>query len=124
MNGKKGSVEINIPPAPKVKQPEVGKNSGFQGFSCKAWIWNFWEFCREDSNRVTFSFKVGLAVLLVSLLILLRGPYEIFGTDIIWSILTVAIMFEYTVGMYVHIVMQHNHDFMFIGHNIVHKPTP
>ncbi|KAG4154891.1 hypothetical protein ERO13_D03G080150v2 [Gossypium hirsutum] len=42
--------------------------------------------------------RVGLAVLLVSLLILVQGPYEIFGTDIIWSILTVAMMFEYTVG--------------------------
>ena len=124
MNGKKGSVEINIPPAPKVKQPEVSKKFGFQGFSCKAWIWNVWEFCKEDSNRVAFSFKVGLAVLLVSLLILLREPYEIFGTNIIWSILTVAIMFEYTVGMYVHIVMQHIHDFIFIGHSIMHKPTP
>ncbi|XWS48862.1 hypothetical protein CRYUN_Cryun13aG0112900 [Craigia yunnanensis] len=98
MNGKMGSVEINIPPATKAKQPEVSKKSDFQGFSCKAWIWNVWEFCKEDSNRVAFSFKVGLAVLLVSLLILLRGPYEIFGTNIIWSILTVAIMFEYTVG--------------------------
>ncbi|XVF51395.1 hypothetical protein PTKIN_Ptkin04bG0181800 [Pterospermum kingtungense] len=98
MNGKKGSVEIDIPQANKAKQPEVSKNSGFEACSCKAWIWNVWEFCKEDSNRVTFSFKVGLAVLLVSLLILLRGPYEIFGTNIIWSILTVAIMFEYTVG--------------------------
>ncbi|KAH1114540.1 hypothetical protein J1N35_007918 [Gossypium stocksii] len=53
----------------------------------------FMEFCKEDSNRVTFSFKVGLAVLL-----LVQGPYEIFGTDVIWSILTVAMMFEYTVG--------------------------
>ncbi|XVF13042.1 hypothetical protein REPUB_Repub08aG0173600 [Reevesia pubescens] len=100
MNGKKGShVEINIPPAAsKAKQPEASKKSGYQGFYCKAWIWNVWEFCKEDSNRVIFSFKVGLAVLLVSLLILLRGPFEIFGTNIIWSILTVAIMFEYTVG--------------------------
>ncbi|XVF53002.1 hypothetical protein PTKIN_Ptkin05aG0063400 [Pterospermum kingtungense] len=99
MNGKKGSVEIDMPPASKVKlQPEVREKSGFIDFSCKAWIWSVWEFCKEDSNRVTFSLKVGLAVLLVSLLILLRGPYEIFGTNIIWSILTVAIMFEYTVG--------------------------
>ncbi|XP_022737926.1 aluminum-activated malate transporter 9-like [Durio zibethinus] len=98
MNGKKGSVEINIPPATKAKLPEDSNKYGFPGFSCKAWIWNVWEFCKEDSNRVTFSFKVGLAVLLVSLLILLQGPYEIFGTNIIWSILTVAIMFEYTVG--------------------------
>ncbi|XWS61693.1 hypothetical protein CRYUN_Cryun07bG0147700 [Craigia yunnanensis] len=98
MNGKKGSVEINNPPAIKAKQPEVSKKSDFQGFSCKAWIWNVWEVCKEDSNRVTFSFKAGLAFLLVSLLILLREPYEIFGINIIWSILTVAIVFECTVG--------------------------
>ncbi|MBA0554080.1 hypothetical protein Golob_013208 [Gossypium lobatum] len=98
MNGKKGSVEIDIPPPNKAKQPEDGNKSGFQGFPCKAWIWSAWEFCKDDVDRVIFSFKVGLAVLLVSLLILLRGAYEIFGTNIIWSIITVAIMFEYTVG--------------------------
>ncbi|KAK1408325.1 hypothetical protein QVD17_39998 [Tagetes erecta] len=56
------------------------------------------EFAKEDVNRVTFSLKVGLAVLLVSLLILIQAPYQVFGTTIVWSILTVAIMFEYTVG--------------------------
>ncbi|XP_031272856.1 aluminum-activated malate transporter 9-like isoform X2 [Pistacia vera] len=99
MNGKKGCVEININPSDtKTKRPEPGKNSCCREFSVKAWIQKVWEFAKEDSNRVKFSFKVGLAVLLVSLLILFRAPYEIFGTNIIWSILTVAIMFEYTVG--------------------------
>ncbi|GKV23207.1 hypothetical protein SLEP1_g32964 [Rubroshorea leprosula] len=90
MNGKKEAVEINIPPAEK--------KSALEGFSCNTWIWNVWHFCKEDSNRVTFSFKMGLSVLLVSLLSLLRAPYEVFGTNIIWSILTAVIMFEYTVG--------------------------
>ncbi|KAB2608727.1 aluminum-activated malate transporter 4-like [Pyrus ussuriensis x Pyrus communis] len=104
MNGKKGShsIEINIPcSVTKVKQHESSKGEGGGeggGFSLKAWVRNVWEFAREDSNRVKFSLKVGLAVLLVSLLILFRAPYEVFGTNIIWSILTVAIMFEYTVG--------------------------
>ena len=101
MNGKKGSFEINIPSIPKSKMPGNGKKSGGDDkglFSCKVWIWNVWEFCKEDSNRVVFSLKVGLAVLLVSLLILCQAPYKVFGTNIIWSILTVAIMFEYTVG--------------------------
>ncbi|KAK3227942.1 hypothetical protein Dsin_007804 [Dipteronia sinensis] len=107
MNGKKGScVEINIPSSDTTKstkqQLESGKKksagNGGDLFSCKAWIEKVWEFAKEDSNRVIFSFKVGLAVLLVSLLILFRAPYEVFGTNIIWSILTVAIMFEYTVG--------------------------
>ncbi|XP_057463337.1 aluminum-activated malate transporter 9-like [Actinidia eriantha] len=101
MNGKKGSFEINIPSIPKSKMPGNGKKFGGDDkglFSCKVWIWNVWEFCKEDSNRVVFSLKVGLAVLLVSLLILCQAPYKVFGTNIIWSILTVAIMFEYTVG--------------------------
>ncbi|KAF8013353.1 hypothetical protein BT93_I1253 [Corymbia citriodora subsp. variegata] len=100
MKGKKGSIEINIPSATKRNnQPGSGKEFAYDdGFSCKAWLWRFWEFCKEDTNRVIFALKVGLAVLLVSLLILFRAPYEIFGTNIIWSILTVAIMFEYTVG--------------------------
>ncbi|XP_057511237.1 aluminum-activated malate transporter 9-like [Actinidia eriantha] len=101
MNGKKGSFEINIPSIPKAKMPGNGKKSSGEDtafFSCKVWIWNVWEFCKEDSNRVVFSLKVGLAVLLVSLLILFQAPYKVFGTNIIWSILTVAIVFEYTVG--------------------------
>ncbi|XP_059642125.1 aluminum-activated malate transporter 9-like [Cornus florida] len=100
MNGKKGSFhfQINIPSITKGKLPETEQQSGNQSFSWKGSIRNVWEFCKEDSNRVIFSFKVGLAVLLVSLLILFQAPYNIFGTNIIWSILTVAIMFEYTVG--------------------------
>ncbi|KAF2313398.1 hypothetical protein GH714_010772 [Hevea brasiliensis] len=73
MNGKKGSFEINIPPmATKAKQQETEKNAGIGGFSCEACIWKVWEFAKEDSKRVTFSFKVGLSVLLVSLLILFQ----------------------------------------------------
>ncbi|KAF8413261.1 hypothetical protein HHK36_001237 [Tetracentron sinense] len=88
MNGVKGSIN----------SAAMRKNSEKGGFYCKGWIQNVWKFCKEDINRVIFSLKVGFAVLLVSLLILIRSPYEVFGTNIIWSILTVAIMFEYTVG--------------------------
>ncbi|KAI3407273.1 uncharacterized protein J3R85_021140 [Psidium guajava] len=100
MKGKKGNIEIDIPLATKSNnQPASGKEFGYNnGFSCKAWLQSVLEFCKEDSNRVIFALKVGLAVLLASLLILFRAPYEIFGTNIIWSIITVAIMFEYTVG--------------------------
>ena len=113
MNGKKGSYEIDIPTTTKAKQLESCIKSGGQGGdgggspSFKGWMWSVWEFAKEDGNRVKFSLKVGLAVLLVSLLILFRAPYEVFGTNIIWSILTVAIMFEYTVGMYLYI---YEHD--------------
>ncbi|KAI3987918.1 hypothetical protein MKX01_021032 [Papaver californicum] len=119
MNGKKGSVEsveINIPCYDHKENPDFSKNtttetkeigkknpSGDGGSSSisaarKGWILDVREFAKEGINRVIFSLKVGLAVLLVSLLILFQAPYAVFGTNIIWSILTVAIMFEYTVG--------------------------
>ncbi|KAJ4953752.1 hypothetical protein NE237_030584 [Protea cynaroides] len=98
-SGKNDSIKFKISPASlKVKRPEFGKKSGGLSLTCIGWIKTVWEFCKEDSNRVIFSLKVGLAVLLVSFLILFQAPYQVFGTSIIWSILTVAIMFEYTVG--------------------------
>lgn len=116
MNGKKGSnggtnsYEINIPSIPKTKLPETMKKPRDVRFSCNSWMLDVWEFCKQDKNRVIFSLKVGLAVLLVSLLILFQAPYQIFGTNIIWSILTVAIMFEYTVGECVYITIHSIHS--------------
>ncbi|KAJ8638781.1 hypothetical protein MRB53_015475 [Persea americana] len=101
MNGKKGSINIDvIVEGSNTRRPESGKILKHRGiFSLlEKWLRTVWEFCQEDTNRVIFSLKVGLAVLLVSLLILFRAPYQVFGANIIWSILTVAIMFEYTVG--------------------------
>ncbi|OEL21700.1 Aluminum-activated malate transporter 9 [Dichanthelium oligosanthes] len=102
MNGKKGSIRIDIClPSNNVVPEGVKKPSTKKVPAPRKWLRDLWEFARQDTNRVTFALKVGLAcllVLLVSLLILFRAPYDIFGTNIIWSILTVAIMFEYTVG--------------------------
>ncbi|XP_062225152.1 aluminum-activated malate transporter 9-like [Phragmites australis] len=99
MNGKKGSIRIDIClPSNNVVPEGVKKPILEEVPSHRQWLRDVWEFARQDTNRVTFALKVGLACLLVSLLILFRAPYDIFGTNIIWSILTVAIMFEYTVG--------------------------
>ncbi|BAA96226.1 hypothetical protein [Oryza sativa Japonica Group] len=99
MNGKKGSIRIDICLKPKDVVPEDAKKPiSEEGLSPRKWLHDVWDFARQDTNRVTFALKVGLACLLVSLLILFRAPYDIFGANIIWSILTVAIMFEYTVG--------------------------
>ncbi|CAA2961377.1 aluminum-activated malate transporter 9-like [Olea europaea subsp. europaea] len=97
MNGKKGSIEINIPSIAKTRLPG-NKKCGEASASGKGWILSIWEVCKEDTNRVIFSLKVGLAVLFVSLFILCRAPSQVFGTNIIWSILNVAMMFEFTVG--------------------------
>nr|GMD05567.1 aluminum-activated malate transporter 9-like [Ipomoea batatas]GMD07538.1 aluminum-activated malate transporter 9-like [Ipomoea batatas] len=92
MNGKKGSsIEINIPASIAEKISKII-------FSCRGWFSRVSDFCKEDTSRVVFALKVGLAVLLVSLLILFPAPYQVFGANAIWSILTVGMMFEYTVG--------------------------
>ncbi|KAK8913974.1 Aluminum-activated malate transporter 9 [Platanthera zijinensis] len=97
MKGKKGSlvIKISIPSEKSPKQESGGDDSSP---AARKWAREVWEFGKEDTNRVIFAVKVGLAVLLVSLLILIRSPYDVFGASIIWAILTVAIMFEYTVG--------------------------
>lgn len=105
MNGKKGSIAIdvinltpNIAAASAAAPEHIKKSQGRLPSSTRKWARDVWNFAKEDTDRVKFALKVGLAVLLVSLLILFRAPFEVFGTSIIWSILTVAIMFEYTVG--------------------------
>ncbi|XP_073135611.1 aluminum-activated malate transporter 9-like isoform X2 [Henckelia pumila] len=71
MNGKKGSVEIKMPSISKQKISDCNRYCvGGVDFSCKSFVLSVREFCKEDVDRVTFSLKVGLAVLVVSLLIL------------------------------------------------------
>nr|CAD1834056.1 unnamed protein product [Ananas comosus var. bracteatus] len=99
MNGEKDSVKIDANLSPNSVLPEFCKRSESKESSAlHKWIRDVCEFAVEDTNRVAFSLKAGLAMLLVSLLVLITAPFEIFGANIIWSILTVAIMFEYTVG--------------------------
>ncbi|XP_019169747.1 PREDICTED: aluminum-activated malate transporter 9-like isoform X2 [Ipomoea nil] len=89
MNGKKGSsIEINIIPA------SIAEKISKIIFPCKGWFSRVSGFCKEDTSRVVFSLKVGLAVLLVSLLILFPAPYQVFGANAIWSILTVGATFN------------------------------
>ncbi|XP_062204590.1 aluminum-activated malate transporter 9-like [Phragmites australis] len=97
-------VTIDVPLSPNAVlpgSPSGGRHQGAAegaGFPRCRRAAEAWAFAREDANRVAFAFKVGLAMLLVSLLVLVGEPLRLFGTNIIWSILTVAIMFEYTVG--------------------------
>ncbi|KAK7308955.1 hypothetical protein RJT34_05316 [Clitoria ternatea] len=94
MNGKRESVEINIPTSTKHEMPKTST------ISCKAWlqIQSVWHFCKEDTAKLIFALKAGLAILLVSLLILFEASYQVFGLNILWAILTAVLVFEYTVG--------------------------
>ncbi|CAH9075687.1 unnamed protein product [Cuscuta epithymum] len=99
MSGEKGSsVEINIQgSAPSIAEDDKKKSAEIS-LPCKGWIFRVADFYKEDTKRVFFPLKVGLAVLLVSLITLFQAPYQLFGDSSIWSIVTVVMIFEYNVG--------------------------
>ncbi|KAI3977724.1 hypothetical protein MKX01_009609 [Papaver californicum] len=52
----------------------------------------------EDPRRVYHCLKVGLALTVVSLFYYMRSLYESIGSNAMWAVLTVVVVFEYTVG--------------------------
>ncbi|KAL9999522.1 putative aluminum-activated malate transporter [Helianthus debilis subsp. tardiflorus] len=52
----------------------------------------------DDPRRIAHSFKVALAITLVSMVYYLQPFYNGIGDAGMWAILTVVVVFEYTVG--------------------------
>ncbi|OWM79031.1 aluminum-activated malate transporter 8 [Punica granatum] len=53
---------------------------------------------QDDPRRVIHSLKVGLALTLVSLVYYIRPFYDGYGLSGMWAVLTVVVVFEFTVG--------------------------
>lgn len=58
-----------------------------------------WEMGRSDPRKVIFAIKMGLALSIVSLLIFWKKSYHDIGQYSIWAILTVIVMFEFSIGI-------------------------
>lgn len=58
-----------------------------------------WEFGRSDPRKVVYSAKVGLGLMLLSLLIFLKEPFNGMSQYCVWSIMTVVVVFEFSIGM-------------------------
>ncbi|XP_031275869.1 aluminum-activated malate transporter 8 [Pistacia vera] len=56
------------------------------------------ELGKNDPRRIIHSLKVGLALSIVSLLYYARPLYDGFGVAGMWAVLTVVVVFEFTVG--------------------------
>ena len=56
---------------------------------------------RHDMRKVIHSIKVGVALVLVSLLYLIHPIYKTVGEDAMWAIMTVVVMFEFSAGSYI-----------------------
>lgn len=53
---------------------------------------------QDDPRKIIHSAKVGLALTIVSLLYYFRPLYDGFGQSGMWAIMTVVVVFEFTVG--------------------------
>ncbi|KAH9320858.1 hypothetical protein KI387_015497 [Taxus chinensis] len=64
---------------------------------CKAFR-NAVEHAKSDPRKIIFSVKLGMALSLVSLLMFLHTPYKYLNTYSTWAVLTVVVVFEFSVG--------------------------
>ncbi|XP_031260437.1 aluminum-activated malate transporter 2-like [Pistacia vera] len=56
------------------------------------------EVAKDDPRRIIHSLKVGLALTLVSLFYYFKPLYDGFGVNAMWAVLTVVVVFEFSVG--------------------------
>lgn len=56
----------------------------------------------DDPRRVIHSLKVGIALTVVSLFYYSRPLYDGFGVAGMWAVLTVVVVFEFSVGKFTH----------------------
>lgn len=52
----------------------------------------------DDIRRVIHSIKVGLALTLVSVFYYFQALYDSFGVSAMWAVMTVVVVFEFSVG--------------------------
>lgn len=88
----------------KVLTPECSSESRIwrclQGFMSKirGFFERAWRIAVNEPKKVMHCVKVGLALSLVSLFYYMRPLYDGVGGNAMWAVMTVVVVFEYTVG--------------------------
>ena len=65
---------------------------------CAVMAKNVKQIAEADPRRIIHSLKMGLALTLVSLFYYIRPLYDGFGVSGMWAVLTVVVVFEFSVG--------------------------
>ncbi|KAJ9171538.1 hypothetical protein P3X46_014894 [Hevea brasiliensis] len=101
INKPDGTSEILVPESgPLVPRVWLGLKGLVGGIILK--IWKFWEKAWDigvaEPKKVIHGLKVGVALSFVSLFHYIRPLYEGAGGNAMWAVMTVVVVFEYTVG--------------------------
>lgn len=83
-----------IPTSRSIRDKLAGFWTNVRDSSIKAY-----EMGRSDPRKVVFAAKMGLALALVSVLIFFKEPLQDISQYSIWAILTVVVVFEFSIGM-------------------------
>ena len=90
------------------------------GFAGAAWLWvlslaaaardrvagftrTAWKIGADDPRKVAHGFKMALALTLCSVFYYVQPLYVFTGHNAMWAVLTVVVVFEYTVGKHINI---------------------
>lgn len=72
-------------------------------------VWMFlkkaWDLGVDEPRKFFHCLKVGVALMVVSLFYYMRPLYDGVGGSAIWAVMTVVVVFEYTVGRYFNILV-------------------
>ncbi|RZC69637.1 hypothetical protein C5167_032758 [Papaver somniferum] len=66
--------------------------------SCQSFFKKAWELGVDDPRKFIHCLKVGLALIVVSLFYYMRPLYDGVGGNAMWAVMTVVVVFEFTVG--------------------------
>ncbi|PHU09778.1 Aluminum-activated malate transporter 10 [Capsicum chinense] len=100
---------VNMPDgSSRILAPESRQTSKFisrlQGLvmgivlNIRGFLDNAWSLAVNEPKKVVHCFKVGLALSLVSVFYYMRPLYDGVGGNAMWAVMTVVVVFEYTVG--------------------------